>query len=74
MEIILSGLDKVKTEIIKNNLNIEIEAAAEYNLEPEFEDLLDKNNLLTFGSEKYLLFELSFFDEPPRLNETIWKI
>ena len=27
-EIILSGLDKVKEEIIKNNLNIEIEAAA----------------------------------------------
>jgi len=54
-EIILSGLDKVKTEIIKNNLSIEIEAAAEYNLEPEFEDLLEKNNLLTFGPEKYLL-------------------
>ena len=73
-EIILSGLDKVKTEIIKNNLSIEIEAAAEYNLEPEFEDLLEKNNLLTFGPEKYLLFELSFFDEPPRVNDFIWKM
>jgi tyrosine-protein phosphatase YwqE len=73
-EIILSGLDKVKTEIIKNNLSIEIEAAAEYNLEPEFEDLLEKNNLLTFGPEKYLLFELSFFDEPPRVNDVIWKM
>jgi tyrosine-protein phosphatase YwqE len=73
-EIILSSLDKVKTEIKKNNLSIEIEAAAEYNLEPEFEDLLEKNNLLTFGPEKYLLFELSFFDEPPRLNDIIWKM
>ena len=73
-EIILSGLDKVKAEIIKNKLDIEIEAAAEYNLEPEFEDLLEKNNLLTFGTDKYLLFELSFFDEPPRLNEIIWKM
>mgnify|MGYP000175496204 FL=1 len=73
-EIILSGLDKVNEEIIKNNLHIEIEAAAEYNLEPEFEDLLEKNNLLTFGTENYLLFELSFFDEPPRLNEIIWKM
>ena len=72
--IILSGLDKVKAEIIKNNLDIVIEAAAEYNLEPEFEDLLEKNNLLTFGTDKYLLFELSFFDEPPRLNEIIWKM
>ena len=73
-EIILSGLDKVKAEIIKNKLDIEIEAAAEYNLEPEFEDLLEKNNLLTFGPEKYLLFELSFFDEPPRVNDIIWKM
>ena len=47
--IILSGLDKVKEEIKKQNLAIKIEAAAEYNLEPEFEDLLEKNNLLTFG-------------------------
>ena len=73
-EIILSSLDKVKTEIKKNNLSIEIEAAAEYNLEPEFEDLLEKNNLLTFGPDKYLLFELSFFDEPPRVNDIIWKM
>ena len=73
-EIILSGLDKVKAEIIKNNLDIKIEAAAEYNLEPEFEDLIEKNNLLTFGLEKYLLFELSFFDEPPRVNDVIWKM
>ena len=73
-EIILSGLDKVNEEIIKNNLHIEIEAAAEYNLEPEFEDLLEKNNLLTFGTQNYLLFELSFFDQPPRLNEIIWKM
>ena len=73
-EIILSGLDKVKAEIIKNNLDIEIEAAAEYNLEPEFEDLLEKNNFLTFGLEKYLLFELSFFDEPPKVNDIIWKM
>ena len=73
-EIILSGLEDVRKEIIKKNLNIEIEAAAEYNLEPEFEKLLDYSNLLSFGTEKYLLFELSFFDEPLRLNETIWKM
>lgn len=73
-EIILSGLNNVRKEIKKQNLNIEIEAAAEYNLEPEFEKLLDDGKLLSFGAEKYLLFELSFFDEPLRLNETIWKM
>ena len=73
-QIILSGLNNVRKEIKKQNLNIEIEAAAEYNLEPEFEKLLDDGKLLSFGAEKYLLFELSFFDEPLRLNETIWKM
>ena len=73
-QIILSGLNNVRKEIKKQNLNIEIEAAAEYNLEPEFEKLLDNGKLLSFGAEKYLLFELSFFDEPLRLNETIWKM
>lgn len=73
-EIILSGLNNVRKEIKKQNLNIEIEAAAEYNLEPEFEKLLDDGKLLSFGAEKFLLFELSFFDEPLRLNETIWKM
>ena len=73
-EIILSGLNHVRKEIKKQNLNIEIEAAAEYNLEPEFEKLLDDGKLLSFGAEKFLLFELSFFDEPLRLNETIWKM
>ena len=71
-DIILDGLDKVRKEIQKNNLKIEIEAAAEYNLEPDFEQLLKDNNVLTFGQENYLLFELSFFDEPPRLSEVIW--
>tara|TARA_B110000971_G_scaffold148695_1_gene152020 strand:+ start:40 stop:792 length:753 start_codon:yes stop_codon:yes gene_type:complete len=73
-KIILSGLNNVRKEIKKQNLNIEIEAAAEYNLEPEFEKLLDDGKLLSFGTDKYLLFELSFFDEPLRLNETIWKM
>ena len=73
-DIILNGLDKVQNEIHKKNLKIEIEAAAEYNLEPYFEQLLKDNNVLSFGKEKYLLFELSFFDEPPRLSEVIWEI
>ena len=71
-KIINKGLEDVRTIIKENHLNIKIEAAAEYNLEPAFEELLKKGEILTFGKEKYLLFELSFFNEPPRLNESIW--
>ena len=60
-DIILDGLDKVRKEIQKNNLKIEIEAAAEYNLEPEFEQLLKDNNVLTFGQENYLALRIVFF-------------
>jgi tyrosine-protein phosphatase YwqE len=73
-EIINKGLKEVRKKIKENNLNIKIEAAAEYNLEPTFEELLNGDDLLTFGNEKYLLFELSFFNEPPRLNESIWSM
>ena len=73
-EIINKGLKEVRKIIKENNLNIKIEAAAEYNLEPTFEELLNGGELLTFGNEKYLLFELSFFNEPPRLNESIWSM
>ncbi len=73
-EIINKGLKDVREKIKENNLYIQIEAAAEYNLEPTFEDLLKNEEVLTFGKEKYLLFELSFFNEPPRLNESIWSM
>lgn len=73
-DIINSGLEDVRNEIEKRQLKIQIEAAAEYNLEPEFERLIESGNILTFGKEKYLLFELSFFDEPPRINEVIWQM
>ena len=71
-EIINHGLSIVREEISRNNLPIEIEAAAEYNLESNFEELLKTKNILSFGSENYVLFELSFFEEPPKLSETIW--
>ena len=71
-EIINAGLENVRKAIQENGLNIAIEAAAEYNLEPEFEKLIEDDNVLTFGKENFLLFELSFFEEPKRLNETIW--
>lgn len=73
-EIINEGLVNVRKAIQENGLNIAIEAAAEYNLEPEFEKLIEEENVLTFGKENFLLFELSFFEEPKRLNENIWSM
>lgn len=72
-EIILGGLADVRKAITKAGLTIEIDAAAEYNLDADFERIIDADNLLTFG-DKYVLFELPFFQEPPMLNDIIWKL
>lgn len=72
-EIILRGLDDVRTELLKQNINIEIEAAAEYYMDETFEDKLNTGNILTFG-DNHLLFELSFAYPPSNIEDIIQKI
>jgi tyrosine-protein phosphatase YwqE len=72
-EIILGGLDEVRVALKEAGLTISIDAAAEYNLDADFEKIIDADDILTFG-DNYVLFELPFFQEPPMLNEIIWKL
>lgn len=72
-EIILSGLAQVQLAKKEAGLTIEIEAAAEYYLDFEFEKLIDEKKLLTFG-ENYVLFELPFVAAPPNLYNAIFKL
>ncbi len=72
-EIILSGLEKVREALKVHGIDMEIEAAAEYNVDADFEPKIDKKELLTFG-DNYVLFELPFMQEPPMLNDVIWKL
>lgn len=71
-EIILGGLDKVREELKKQNIAIEINAAAEYNLDDGLEKLIDDNKILTFGN-KNVLFELPFMQEPQNFQEVVFK-
>jgi tyrosine-protein phosphatase YwqE len=74
-EIILKGLEDVRKELARQKIDILIEAAAEYNLENEFEELIEDDNILSFGGDKkYVLFELSFYNEPSRLKDVIWNL
>ena len=70
---ILDGLEKVKTEIEKLNLDFEIEAAAEYYVDDHFEQLLDDNDILSFG-DRYLLIEFSYMNRPINYMDIIQKI
>jgi protein-tyrosine phosphatase len=72
-EIILKGRDAVREEIIKRNIPIELDAAAEYYLDSEFMDMVERKDILTFGGN-YVLFELSYLNPPDALMEAIFKM
>lgn len=72
-EIINSGLYALKSELNNRNIEIEIEAAAEYYYDEYFLELLKTNNLLTIHKE-FLLFELSYLTKPSGIDEVIFQI
>ena len=72
-EIILNGLEIVRRELKNQNIDIELEAAAEYYFDENFFNLIEKNDLLTFG-DNYILFELSYINKPFGLEQTIFKL
>ncbi|MBK5285786.1 MAG: capsular biosynthesis protein [Bacteroidia bacterium] len=73
-EIILSGLEKLKKKLADEFLHIELEAAAEYYLDDGFLRLLAQGNLMSFGSEKYLLVEVSYINYPENFNTVMFDI
>lgn len=72
-EIILGGLAQVRVALKTANIPIEIETAAEYYLDFDFEKKMEQKQLLTFGN-KYVLFELSFINPPDNLHGVIFKL
>ncbi len=72
-ETILPGLDLVRKELKFREIEMEIEAAAEYYCDEHFEDLIEKKELLTFG-KNYVLFEISFAAEPANLARAIFNL
>jgi tyrosine-protein phosphatase YwqE len=67
-------LKKVKEAFIENEINIQIEAGAEYMLDDEFELLLKSGEqLLSFG-KNYILVEMSYVAPSPFLLQTIFEL
>lgn len=73
-EIILSGLEKVRSELSMAKIEIEIEAAAEYYLDFDFERKLNEEKLLSFGNKKYLLFEISYVNAPENIGSVAFEL
>lgn len=72
-ETIMDRLDKLNDIVNELQLPITIEAAAEYYLDESFmERLHKKEKLLSFGSKKYVLFETSYMNASPFLNQAVF--
>jgi len=71
--IILDGLEKVKQEMKKQNIHVEMEAAAEYLIDDKFEEKYKAGKLLTF-SDNYLLIEFSYFNEHPNWKKYLFDL
>lgn len=67
------GLEFLKLELKKNNIDIKVEVAAEYMIDYEFNEKISKRKLLTFG-DKYLLFELSFLSEAKFFSDVTFNL
>ena len=72
-ETILNGLNDVRAELKAQAISIEIDAAAEYYIDFEFEQKIGKEKFLTFG-DNYILVELSFMQAPQNLFDIIFKL
>lgn len=72
-ESIKEGYEKVKKELIKEDIDIILEMAAEYYYDEHFIDLIRAKDLLTFGNN-YVLFELSYTTKPFGLEQVIHEL
>jgi len=70
---ILQGVNDLRREISTQELDIVIEAGAEYYLDEGFLPLIKRNELLLI-SNKYLLFETSYTHKPLQLEDIIFEI
>jgi tyrosine-protein phosphatase YwqE len=73
-EIILDKLALVREELKRREMDVEIEAAAEYYCDDHFEKQIEEGKLLTFGKKKFVLFEISFAAENVNLGRAIFNM
>jgi tyrosine-protein phosphatase YwqE len=72
-EIILGGLAHLREAAKTDGLHLELAAAAEYYDDFDLEQKLQRERLLTFG-ENYLLFEVSYLNEPQNLSTLVFNL
>ncbi len=72
-EIIKKGLAEIRKVFSENNIQLKVNAAAEYYIDYDFIQKIDKEELLTFG-DNYILVEFSFVEPPRVIKEAFFKL
>lgn len=72
-EIILDGLEKLRTAVKAAGIEIELDASAEYYFDEAFSKLVDDNKILPLR-EKYILFEISYINAPDLIHQMVFQI
>jgi tyrosine-protein phosphatase YwqE len=72
-ESINASLNILKAELKNQNIDIQVEAAAEHYFDETFETRIDNGKLMIIG-DNYVLFEFSFISKPPNVIEVILKL
>ncbi|WP_442796387.1 tyrosine-protein phosphatase [Pelobium manganitolerans] len=67
------ALDLLREELLKQKIDIPVEAAAEYYLDETFENKINAGNLMTMG-KNYILFELSYINYPNNIKDIVQKL
>lgn len=73
-ETILPALDTVRQALLRENIDVQIDAAAEYYVDEHFEALLDSKAALLTLPGRHILIEQSFFAPAPQLQRVIFEL
>ena len=73
-EIIADKLAILREEVKLREIDVQIEAAAEYYCDEHFEKQIEEQKLLSFGKKKFVLFEISFAAENINLGRAIFNM
>ncbi|HVU56150.1 MAG TPA: CpsB/CapC family capsule biosynthesis tyrosine phosphatase [Puia sp.] len=73
-EIIGEGLTAVRAELVRQNIDVELHAAAEYLMDDHFIRLLESGNPMLTLKEKLILVELSFAVPAINLKEILFQV
>lgn len=73
-EIIEEQTQKLNDALRQAGIDVEIIPSAEYYFDENFLHLIEKEELLPFGNDRYVLFEMSYTNRPFGLEQTIFTL